>query len=111
VVAMLEASKRQGKYWEALEALLRQQDRWVHNHRANPDDALAVLGGAGVDGARVRADMQLPLVRDAVAQDVADAKALKVTKTPEYFVNGKPLPKFGLDELKAMVDGALRASR
>ncbi|HEX4886230.1 MAG TPA: thioredoxin domain-containing protein [Casimicrobiaceae bacterium] len=111
VVAMLEASKRQGKYWEALEALLRQQDRWVHNHRASPDDALAVLGGAGIDVARIRADMQQPQVRDAVAQDVADAKALKVTKTPEYFVNGKPLPKFGLDELKTMVNGALRASR
>ena len=32
-----------------------------------------------------------------------DAKALAVTKTPEYFVNGRPLPQFGLKELQALV--------
>jgi protein-disulfide isomerase len=110
VVQMLEAAKAQGKYWEALEALLRQQDRWVHNHRASPDDAAAVLAAAGLDAARLKSDAQQPQARDAAAQDMADAKALKVTKTPEYFVNGQPLPKFGLDELKGMVNGALRAA-
>ena len=33
VVAMLDAARMQGKYWEALEALLRAQERWVQNHR------------------------------------------------------------------------------
>jgi hypothetical protein len=27
--------------------------------------------------------------------------------TPEYFVNGKPLPQFGFEELKSLVDQAL----
>jgi hypothetical protein len=31
-----------------------------------------------------------------------------VAATPEYFVNGRPLPTFGLDELKRMVSDALR---
>ena len=52
--------------------------------------------------------MQRPEVRQRAAQDFADAKALKVVKTPEYFVNGKPLPTFGLEELRGMVDAALR---
>jgi protein-disulfide isomerase len=110
VVALLEAAKAQGKYWEALEALLRQQDRWVHNHRVNADDALAVLGAAGFDVARLKADAGSPQAKEAAAQDLADAKALKVTKTPEYFVNGQPLPRFGLEELKSMVAQAIRAS-
>jgi protein-disulfide isomerase len=111
VVVMLESAKLQGRYWEALEALLRSQDRWVVNHRAKPEQALEVLAGVpALDVARVRADLQRPELRANAAQDLADAKALKVTKTPEYFVNGKPLPQFGLDELKAMVNGALRAA-
>ncbi len=109
VVAMLEAARLQGKYWEALEALLRAQDRWVHNHRVQSDAAIAVLGGVpGLDMARLAADAQAAEVKERGAQDFADAKALKVTKTPEYFVNGKPLPQFGLEELKAMVGAALR---
>lgn len=110
VVALLGAANAQRRYWEALEVLLRQQDRWVHNHRVNTDDALAVLGAAGFDVARLQADAQAPAVKDAAAQDLADAKALKVTKTPEYFINGKPLPRFGLEELKALVAQAVRAS-
>ena len=42
-----------------------------------------------------------------IARDLADAKALNVTMTPEYFVNGKPLPQFGFNELKTLVDEAL----
>ena len=109
VVAMLEAAQLQGKYWQALEALLRAQDRWVNNHRVQPDAAMAVLGNVpGLDMARLHADAQRPEVRQRAAQDFADAKALKVVKTPEYFVNGKPLPTFGLEELRGMVDAALR---
>jgi protein-disulfide isomerase len=109
VVAMLDAARLQGKYWEALEALLRAQERWVQNHRVQPDAAMAVLGGVpGLDVARLAADAKTAEVKDRGAQDFADAKALKVTKTPEYFVNGKPLPQFGLEELRGMVDAALR---
>jgi protein-disulfide isomerase len=31
-----------------------------------------------------------------------------VSKTPDFFVNGKPLPSFGFEQLKALVDAALR---
>ncbi len=109
VVGMLEAARMQGKYWEALETLLAVQGRWVQDHRVQVDAAMAVLGTVpGLDVARLRTDLERPEVRERVAQDVADAKALKVVKTPEYFVNGKPLPTFGLEELRGMVDAALR---
>ncbi|WP_158081208.1 MULTISPECIES: hypothetical protein [Rhodoferax] len=39
--------------------------------------------------------------------DLADAQTLKVTMTPWYFVNGKPLPQFGFDELMKLVEDAL----
>ena len=46
-----------------------------------------------------------------IAQDLDDAKVLNVTMTPEYFVNGKPLPSFGFQQLKTLVDDAVAASR
>ena len=36
-------------------------------------------------------------------RDFADARILGVSKTPEYFVNGRPLPTFGLEELQGLV--------
>jgi len=109
VVDMLLAAHLQGRYWETLEALLRAQDRWVQGHRVQADAAMAVVGAVpGLDVARLKNDMQRPEIRERAAQDLADAKALKVVKTPEYFVNGKPLPTFGLAELRGTVDAALR---
>ncbi len=40
-----------------------------------------------------------------------DAKTLKVTATPEYFVNGRGLPEFGYDQLRKLVDDELKKSK
>jgi protein-disulfide isomerase len=109
VVRMLEAARLQDKYWPALEALLRGQPRWVSQHKAQPEQARVVLGEVpGLDMARVKADGERDDVRARVAQDLADAKALRISATPEYFVNGRPLRTFGLDELRTMVNDAVR---
>jgi len=46
-----------------------------------------------------------------IARDLADAKTMNVTMTPEYFVNGRPLPQFGFEELKKLVDDELAKAR
>ena len=60
-----------------------------------------------MDLERARQDANAPDVAQHVAQDIADAKALNVTQTPEFFVNGKPMPSFGYDQLTQLVDDAL----
>ena len=55
--------------------------------------------------------MGAPEIANVVAQDVEDARILNVTKTPEYFVNGRPLPSFGFEQLKKLIDAALNESR
>lgn len=109
VVRMLEAARLQDRYWPALEALLRGQARWTAQHRALPDQAAAVLAEVpGLDMARVRADKERDDVKARVAQDFADAKALRISATPEYYVNGRPLREFGLEQLRQDVAAALR---
>jgi protein-disulfide isomerase len=36
-------------------------------------------------------------------QDKKDAITLKVSKTPDYFVNGRPLPSFGTQQLASLI--------
>jgi protein-disulfide isomerase len=110
VVRMLEAAKKQDKYWNALEQLLALQSSWVVNHRVNAEAALALLPHAGVDVERLKADMNAPEVAANVAQDAADARTLKVTQTPEYFVNGKGLPDFGYEQLRGLVGDAIASN-
>ena len=92
-------------------ALLANQSDWVQNHAANVGRAWKHLGGIGLNMEQMAFDITAPEIASVIAQDLADAKTLKVSKTPEFFVNGRPLPQFGFEELKALVDRALAESR
>lgn len=103
VVRILEASRNQDKYWETLEALLASQREWVNNHVVQPDRVLPAISGVGLDLAQLEADMDSPEVRQRMEKDLQDSKVLKVVATPEYFVNGRPLPSFGREPLANLV--------
>ena len=107
VVAILEAAKKQGKFWPALEALLASQAGWTQNHIAQVGRVWKHLEGLGLDLEQMRADMVTPAIARAIAQDLDDAKALRVNKTPTFFVNGQLVLGFGYEPLKARVDEAL----
>ena len=111
VVAVLEAARKQGKFWPALEVLLAAQADWTQHHTANVDLIWRHLEGLGLNLDQVRADMVTPGVAAVIAQDLADARTLKVTKTPEFFVNGRPLPSFGYEQLQKLVNDALKESQ
>jgi len=110
VVAVLEAARRQGKFWPALEALLARQSEWVIDHRAQVELVWKPLEGLGLNLEQMRADMGSPETARVIAQDLDDVRALEVTQTPEFFVNGEPLPSFGYEQLKALVDQALASA-
>lgn len=111
VVRVLEAARKQHQFRQVLEALFATQSVWVKNHVAQIDLVWDALAHLGLDMARLRADMNLPEVVQAVQQDLADANTLGVAMTPEFFVNGKPLPKFGYADLKKLVEDALAAAQ
>jgi protein-disulfide isomerase len=103
VIALVEAARRQDRFWPALEALLATQERWTANHRPDVEQARRILAGIGIDMARLTADAADPAIAALIAQDAADARLLGVDKTPEFFVNGRPLPSFGLQQLATLV--------
>ena len=111
VVAVLEAARRQGKLWPALEALLAAQAQWAPHHTPQVALVWPHLEGLGLNLERGRADMNAPEIGRLIAQDLEDARTLNVTKTPEFFVNGRPLPSFGYEQLKKLVDDALKETQ
>lgn len=103
VAYALEASRRQGKFWETLELVYERQREWADHHRPNPDVLWPYFPSVGLDVEQLRADMRSPEVEAVVRQDLADAVVLGVRKTPTFLVNGRPLMRFGLAELKTLV--------
>jgi protein-disulfide isomerase len=106
-VRVLEASRAQDKYWETLQGLFATQPRWAVNHRVDPQEVLRVAAEIGLDMERLEADMNSPAVTERIERDRVDARILKVTATPGFFVNGKPLPSFGEQQLRALVAAAV----
>ncbi len=102
-VRLLEAARRQDLFEPVLEALLRDQPAWAVHGAPRLDIAWRLAGDAGLDVARARRDMAAPEIDAVLRQDVADLRAAGVRGTPTFFVNGKPLPSFGAQQLYDLV--------
>ena len=107
-VRILEASRKQDKYWQTLEALLMSQRQWVQNHTVQPDRIGPAIAGVSLNMEQLTADMNTVGVMQRIEQDKKDSIILKVSATPEYFVNGRPLPSFGQQQLADLVREELR---
>ena len=107
-VKMLEGAKEQGKFMETLEFMFKARDYWIDNHVVNPRKLWNLLPQVeGLDMEKLGKFMNDPKGDEIIAQDLADAEKLGVTKTPGYIVNGKPLQNFGLDQLKDLINSEL----
>jgi protein-disulfide isomerase len=103
VIKVLEASRKQNKYWEVLEILFRYQPEWGNHHNPNPELIWTYLPMVGIDIAKIKEDMKNPEFDKIIAQDKADGELLKVRATPSFFINGKPLTEFGYQPLLNMI--------
>ena len=110
LVKILEAARLQGKFWETLEAMFASQANWTEGHRALPERVWNHLNGVGLDLDKLKTDMNSASVDAAIRRDLQDAQALNVTMTPEFFVNGRPMPSFGYEQLKTLVAEELKAA-
>jgi len=104
VVKALEAAGQQGRYWETLEVLYKTQPLWASHHDPRPEAIWQFLPNAGVDVDQARRDAADSKMEEIVQQDLADGRSLGVRKTPGFFVNGKPLVRFGSAQLRSLVE-------
>ena len=109
VVKVLEAARMQGPdmYWKSLEAILANQATWAEHGRPNPQLVWDYLGGIGLDIQKAKQDMNDARIAELLKQDAKDLATLKVSKTPSFFINGKPLKEFGPNGLRAQVENEI----
>lgn len=98
-----EAAGRQGLFWEMYNQLYGNQPLW----RDASDPTLLFDGFAreiGVDLMRLKAELDLPEVREKIVADQRSGTRAGVRSTPTLFVNGRlvPAPRSAL-ELEALV--------
>jgi len=109
-VKILEAARKQGRYWETLDVMYKSQRYWASHHRPQLQKIWQFLPNAGLDIEQIKRDMNDPAIVKLIEQDLADAKSLNVRKTPGFFVNGKPLQTFGHLQLQQLVQSEIIAN-
>jgi protein-disulfide isomerase len=106
-IELLEASRKQNRFWEALEVFLEKQPEWGGHHQPRPELLLTYLNGLGLDMNRLESDRRDPKIQEMLKREVEALKTLKIMATPEYFVNGQKLTQLNYQSLSALVDQQL----
>lgn len=110
VVSILEAARLQNLFWLTLERAYERRDLWIEHHVARPEKLLNQLEGLGLDMNKLKEDIQSAEIARRVKLDIKDAQQLNVSKTPGFFVNGKPLLHFGYRQLQQLVESEISAN-
>ena len=103
VARILEAARKQNRYFETLEILYQHQPEWGDHHHPRPELVWTYLAQIDVDVEKIKKDMNDPAIISQIEQDVKDLETLKIRGTPTFFVNGRPLSTFGLGPLKDLI--------
>ncbi len=106
-IKILEAAKKQNKYWETLAVLFENQPQWGDHHNPRAELIWDYLPGLGLNIEKIKTDMQDPAIDGIIQQDIQDSKNLQVNGTPTFFVNGKALDTFSYETLEKMVEQAV----
>lgn len=108
---LLVAAQAQGKVHEVLSALFKRQEEWASHTAPDPARVWKIAAEAGIDVNRAQKDALAASVDDILQAEADDLVALKVDRTPTFFVNGKPLPTFGAQQLVDLVASEVKASK
>ena len=102
-----EAAREQGKYWEYIQILLRNQSALSVEKLKGYASELAL------DRTRFDTALDTGKFTESVQRDVEDGMKLGINGTPTIFINGRRVSAKGYEELKAIVDAAFpkRAAR
>jgi protein-disulfide isomerase len=108
-VRILEAARLQNRFEPVLEALYEAQPIWANHGQPDLEAAWQAAASAGLDVTKARADAERPAIAATLKLDAEDVAAAGVEQTPTFFVNGKPLPSFGPDQLLDLVQSEIDA--
>lgn len=99
-----EAAREQGKYWEYIHVMLQNQSALT------VEKLKGYATEVGLDRTRFDSALDSGKFKESVQTDVDEGIRLGLKGTPTLFVNGRRVSVTSYEELKAIVDSALKAS-
>ena len=102
-----EAAAAQGKFEEMYDLLFETQPQWGEKSSSQEEVFFGFAEQLGLDMERFRQVYDDPDTIERVQRDEADGKALGVTGTPTFFVNGEKLEIRSYDDLVGALDDAV----
>lgn len=109
IIKVLEAARKQNKYWETLDILFQHQPEWGNHHHPRPELVWNYLPQIGLDIEKLKKDMEDPAIMKIIEQDQKDGMTLQIQGTPTFFVNGKQLMNFGFEQLWDMINTEIKS--
>ncbi len=110
-IRLLDAARRQGKFEQTLAALFDRQEEWAAHEASNVAHIWKIAADVGVDVKRAQRDAEAAEVDALLRQEVQDIYALKVDRTPTFFVNERPMQKYSPDHLRDLVASEIERTR
>ena len=97
-----EAAREQGKYWEYVGVLFRNQSA------LGVDKLKQYASELGLDRARFDASLNSGKFAEKVQRDVVDGRRLGINGTPTLYINGKRVPDNSYEGVKTAIESALK---
>lgn len=95
----LEAAAAQDRFVDMYDLIYETQPEWGEQQTAEEDAFFAMAEQLGLDMAAFQATYDDPATLAKIERDQSDGKALGVTGTPTFFLDGTKLPLQTLDDL------------
>jgi protein-disulfide isomerase len=96
------AAGKQGKFWEMHDIMFQ------NNRELTYDKLKEYAGKIGLDVARWEQDFNSPDVQQQIDREMADGRAVDVSGTPTFFINGKRVMNRSFDGFKDMIEAAMK---
>ncbi|RAX44416.1 hypothetical protein DQ354_14850 [Arthrobacter sp. AQ5-06] len=103
-----EAAARQGRYTPMVTKLFETQPEWGEKQDSQAALFRAYAEGLGLDMARFDQDVVAEDTKERIRRDIADGKAMGVSGTPAFFLNGEKITLNTAAQFRQLLDDAAR---
>ena len=104
----VEAAAQQGKYEQMSDKMFQTQGQWGEKQDSQAPLFRSFAQEMGLDLAKYDAVVADEKTKDRIRQDIADGKALGVTGTPTFFLNGEKLTLNTAEEFRQKLADAAK---
>ena len=91
--------------------IFANQEEWASHRAPNVARAWEIAGDAGLNVAKAKRDARDKQAESVLRVEAQDIVALKVERTPTFFVNGRPLMNYGPEPLMNVVSEEVSRAR